>query len=267
MFDSTKRYFRSRFGRDRKFYGIIREMLGIVPDNIEIYKLALIHRSASVVLPDGTAANNERLEFLGDAVLEAIVSDFLFMEYDAEPEGFLTQMRSRIVSRTSLDEVARAIGMDRHIIANFNGVYSHKHLMGNALEALIGAMYLDRGFDFANRVVIDNILRMHIDLRNMAMTESDFKSRLIEWCQKSKREIRFQTSHDRESTQQHPKFVSTIIIDGIELGRGCGLSKKEAEQKASFSVTQVVGDEIGDYFLETIDTSVERISGKNGKTD
>lgn len=267
MLHFIKRHIMARFGRNRDFYRVIRQTLGIVPDNIELYKLAFIHRSASISLPDGRAANNERLEFLGDAVLEAIVSEFLFIDYREEPEGFLTQMRSRIVSRVSLDEVAREIGLDRLIVANFNGSYSHKHLPGNVLEALIGAIYLDKGYNYTNRIVINNVLRKHVDLEDMALTESDFKSRLIEWCQKSKREIRFETSHDCESTLQHPRFRSTIVIDGIELGHGSGSSKKEAEQKAAYAVTQIVSDEIGDYFLDTIDTSVEEYARQNGKAD
>ncbi len=186
MFDAIKRIFRKRFGKDREFYAVIDRLLGITPDNIELYKLALIHRSASVTLPDGAPANNERLEFLGDAVLETIVSDFLFIEYPEQTEGFLTQMRSRIVSRASLDEISSKMGIDKYIVANFNGTYSHKHLNGNAFEALVGAIYLDKGYDFANRFVINDVLRRYVDLGDITSTEVDFKSRLIEWCQKSK---------------------------------------------------------------------------------
>lgn len=250
---------------DRKYHDLIRSMLGIRPGNIDVYKLALIHKSASVVLPDGTHANNERLEFLGDAVLETIVSEFLFLEYTDQTEGFLTQMRSRVVSRSSLDEIAGLIGLGDHIIANFNGTYSHKHLSGNALEALIGAIYLDKGYEFTNRFVIEDILKKYIDLDEIVFNDSDFKSRLIEWCQKSKREIRFHTVHAEKSTMQHPLFVSGIIIDGINMGQGMGSSKKEAEQKASYIVTQIVSDEVGDFFLDSIDSTMEE--WQDGETD
>lgn len=266
MFDFIKREYRRRFGEDREFYDVIRGLIGITPDNIELYKLALIHRSASVTLPDGTPANNERLEFLGDAVLEAVVSDFLFIEYPEETEGFLTQMRSRIVSRASLDDISSRMEIDKHIVANFNCTYSHKHLSGNALEALIGAIYLDKGYDFANRVVINDILRVYVDVGDITRTETDFKSRLIEWCQKSKRSIRFNTAIEEGATLQNPTFLSKIIIDGIELGHGSGTSKKEAEQKAAWAVTQIVGnDDIGDYFMDTIDMSLEEYNAGNGK--
>lgn len=257
MFRKTKRYFRSHFGKNKKFYSVIRELLGIIPDNIEIYKLALIHRSASVTMPDGTSANNERLEFLGDAILEAIVSDFLFVEYPDQTEGFLTRFRSRIVSRSTLDDIACGIGINDAIIANFNGAYSNKHLSGNALEALIGAIYLDKGYDFANRFVISFMLKNHIDFNATIETDRDFKSRLIEWCQKSKRTIHFRTVHDVDSTVQHPTFISTIVIDGIDMGHGTGGSKKEAEQIASYAVSLIVSDEISDYFLETLDSTLE----------
>lgn len=268
MFDCIKRQIRKRFGRDREFYAIVDDLLDITPDNIELYKLALIHRSASVMLPDGSPANNERLEFLGDAVLETIVSDFLFIEYPEQTEGFLTQMRSRIVSRASLDNISSEMGIDRYIVANFSGAYSHKHLNGNAFEAIIGAVYLDKGYDFTNRFVIDGVLRRYVDMSDIAETEVDFKSRLIEWCQKSKRSIHFNTATDGESSMRNPRFLSKIVIDGIELGHGTGSSKKEAEQKASWAVTQIVGnDEIGDFFMDTIDTSFEQYTAGNGTTD
>lgn len=268
MFDCIKRRFWGRFGKDREFYRTLRELLGVTPDNIDLYKLALIHRSASVMLPDGSAANNERLEFLGDAVLEAIVSDFLFIEYPEHTEGFLTQMRSRIVSRASLDDISMRMGIDNHIVANFNGNNNHKHLSGNALEALIGAFYLDKGYDFTNRFVINGILRGHVDLGDITQTETDFKSRLIEWCQKSKRSIHFRTVSDGDSTSCNPRFLSKIIIDGIELGHGAGTSKKEAEQKAAWAVTQIVGnDEIGDFFMDTIDMSLEKYNEGNGRVN
>ena len=179
MFDYLKRTCRKHFGKDREFYAVVHNLLGITPDNIDLYKLALIHRSASVMLPDGNPANNERLEFLGDAVLETIVSDFLFIEYPEQTEGFLTQMRSRIVSRASLDDISSRMGIDKYIVANFNGTYSHKHLNGNAFEALVGAVYLDKGYDFANRFVINGVLRRYVDLSDITTTEVDFKSRLI----------------------------------------------------------------------------------------
>ena len=257
MFNWITREFRRVFGKD-PYYRTIRSLLGFTPDNAELYKVAFIHRSASVVLPNGSAVNNERLEFLGDAVLEAIVSDYLFIAYPEHTEGFLTQIRSRIVSRASLDDIARRMGFEAHIVANFPDPAMYRHLYGNALEAIVGAMYLDKGYEFTNRFVIDRVLRHYVDMEDLSHTETDFKSRLIEWCQKSKRTIRFQTTQDSEATRQ-PQFLSKVIIDGIELGHGRGGSKKEAEQKAAWAVSQIVGNaDIGDYFMETVDMTLER---------
>ncbi len=258
MLNWITREFRRVFGKD-PYYRTIRSLLGFTPDNAELYKVAFIHRSASVVLPDGNAVNNERLEFLGDAVLEAIVSDYLFIEYPEHTEGFLTQIRSRIVSRASLDDIALRMGFEHHVVAHFpDQGAANKHLYGNALEAIVGAMYLDKGYDFTNRFVIDRVLRCYVDMEDLSHTETDFKSRLIEWCQKSKRTIRFQTAADGEADRQ-PQFLSKVIIDGIELGHGRGGSKKEAEQKAAWAVSQIVGnDDIGDYFMETVDMTLER---------
>lgn len=268
MFDYIKRQYRRLFSEDKEFYGDIKELLGIVPDNIELYKLAMIHRSASVILPDGTQANNERLEFLGDAVLEAIASDFLFIEYPEHTEGYLSQMRSRIVNRASLDNISSLMGIDNHIIANMTNSSAYKHLKGNALEAIIGAIYLDKGYDFTNRFVINDIFRQHVDLNDITQTDTDYKSRLIEWCQKSKRSINFSTGAEASSSTHSPKFRSKIIIDGIELGHGDGTSKKEAEQKASWAVTQILGnDEIGDFFMDTIDDTLERYNAQDGKVN
>ena len=235
MFDYLKRTCRKHFGKDREFYVVVHNLLGITPDNIDLYKLALIHRSASVMLPDGNPANNERLEFLGDAVLETIVSDFLFIEYPEQTEGFLTQMRSRIVSRASLDDISSRMGIDKYIVANFNGTYSHKHLNGNAFEALVGAVYLDKGYDFTNRLIINHLLNRYIDLVDMTEQETDFKSRLIEWSQKNKRALSFDTVPSPLYTQKIPHFHTSVSIDGQPTGTGEGHSKKSSEQKAALS--------------------------------
>ena len=154
MFDFILRPLRRNFGRDKAYYRIIDDMFGFIPNNIELYKLALIHKSASLVLADGRQINNERLEFLGDAVIEAVTSDYLYIEFPDRQEGFLTQLRSKIVSRQSLNTIARTIGLDRYVIANPTGSTNQKHIYGDAFEAMIGAIYLDQGYEFANRLLI-----------------------------------------------------------------------------------------------------------------
>ena len=245
---------RKRLGADSIYYRMLDDIFGIYPNNIELYKLALIHRSASLHA-DGHTINNERLEFLGDAVLEGVVSDYLFIEFPDGDEGFLTKMRSKLVSRTSLNALAVSIGLDKYIHSNFSIGYANKHIHGDAMEAMIGAIYLDKGYNFTNRLLINHIFRHHLDLRELTLTETDYKSRLIEWCQKSRRAIAFRTGFAENSTSHHPVFQSTVFIDGDEVGYGLGDSKKEAEQWASYSVSQALSDEVGDFLLHSMDVS------------
>ncbi|MFR9502933.1 MAG: ribonuclease III [Rikenellaceae bacterium] len=231
-------------------------MFGFAPHNIDLYKLALIHKSASLVLDDGTQINNERLEYLGDAVIESVTSDYLYIQYPSDNEGFLTQLRSKIVSRQSLNKLAKSIGLDRHIISNANGSFSQKHIFGDAFEALIGAIYLDMGYNFVNRLLINNIYYKFLDIDELLHSETDYKSRLIEWSQKEHLAIEFCTRNDKESTSLHPLFYSTVKIGGVEVGHGVGESKKEAEQRAAYSVSQGVSDEVSDLLLDKIDKIV-----------
>lgn len=256
MFDFLKKPFRKRFGRDRHYYRILDGIFGIYPNNIELYKLALIHRSASQFLDDGMPINNERLEFLGDAVLETIISDHMFVEFPEGNEGFLTQMRSKAVSRVTLNDLCVKIGLAQHIRSNSGGSFVQKHLYGDALEAMIGAMYLDKGYNFTNRLVI-GIFSRYLSFDQMTTTETDFKSRLIEWCQKSKHTINFVTSFGEGSTSQHPVFRSAAVIDDMEVGYGIGASKKEAEQRAAYSVSQALDDATGDNILDMVDKSLD----------
>lgn len=232
---------------------MLDDVLGIYPGNVELYKLALIHRSASVHIPGSPPVNNERLEFLGDAVLESIVSDYLFIEFPDADEGFLTQIRSRIVSRQALNELSAKLGLSQHVVSSAGSGFIKKHIFGDALEAMIGAVYLDKGYDFTNRLVINDIIRKHLDLEDTTATETDFKSRLIEWCHKNKHTVRFQTRYDATSTMQSPVFRSAAMIDEMEIAFGIGPSKKEAEQKASYAASQVMSDDNGYMFLEWVD--------------
>ena len=152
MIDFLLRPFRRNFGRDKEYYREIDDIFGFIPNNIELYKLALIHKSASFVLDDGTQMNNERLEYLGDAVIEAVTSDYLYIEFPDQAEGFLTQLRSKIVSRQSLSALALKLGLDRLLVAHSGATISQKHIYGDAFEAMIGAIYLDQGYNFVNRL-------------------------------------------------------------------------------------------------------------------
>ncbi len=263
LWDPIMRVWHLTFSREKKLYRIFRRMFGVTPDNLELYKLALVHRSASVRLPDGRMVNNERLEFLGDAVLETVVSDFLFIEYPEYTEGLLTQLRSKIVSRQSVNAIAVSLGLDHMVVSHSGGSFAQKHIYGNALEAMIGALYLDKGYNRINRILINDILRRKLDVDDISHTETDFKSRLIEWCQKSKRQIHFATTQCSGSSPSHPEFESRLMIDGVEMGHGRGGSKKEAEQNAAYLVWHVVEDDkVGDYLLEYVD-KIDRKQGGN----
>jgi len=238
------------WGPDREYYRAFRRIFGTTPDNIDLYKLALVHRSASVRV-EGENINNERLEFLGDAVLETIISDYLFIEFPHESEGFLTKTRAKIVSRQSLNALAVKLGLDKMVIYNATGNFAQKHLFGDCFEALMGALYLDKGYNKVNRIVINDLLSRHIDLEDLSQVENDHKSRLIEWCQKSKRTIRFNTEVDGEHPS--PAFISRVLIDDMRIGVGNGSTKKEAEQNAAQNAWVLLGDEMGDYILDRYD--------------
>lgn len=239
------------WGADREYYRAFKKMFGHTPDNIELYKLALVHRSASVKVSGGESINNERLEYLGDAVLESIVSDYLFIEYPHEAEGFLTKTRSKIVSRQSLNALAVKLGIDSMVIYNPTGNFAQKHLFGDCFEALVGALYLDKGYDVVNRIIINRLLPEYLDLEDLSSAENDYKSRLIEWCQKSKRTIEFHTEPDGENKQ--PAFVSRVLVDDLKVGSGRGTTKKEAEQMAAQTAVTLLSDDMGDYILDRYD--------------
>jgi ribonuclease-3 len=230
------RPFKLRFGANKEYYQAINNVFGICPDNIELYKLALIHRSASITLEDGRTMNNERLEFLGDAVLESIVSDYLFIEFPDKSEGFLTKLRSKIVSRSTLNSISTEIGLNRYVVLQHNVAHHQKHLYGDAFEAMIGAIYLDKGYNFINRLIINKILKGFFNLDELIQTETDFKSRVIEWDQKCHKQIRFETEPAENYSENMPVFRSSIIINNREAGCGSGSSKKEAEQAAAKAV-------------------------------
>jgi ribonuclease-3 len=253
VFDFLLRPFKRRFGADCHYYALIDDLFGFLPHNIELYKLALVHKSASVKLDDGSLINNERLEYLGDAVIEAVTSDYLFIEFPDRDEGFLTQLRSKIVSRQSLNHLAEQLGLDKHLISNYVPGVTQKHIYGDAFEAMMGAIYLDQGYDVVNRLLINRIYYNLLDLESLTVEETDFKSRLIEWCQKNRYPIAFRTEHDKSYLPNHPVFYTTILINGMEVGHGAGESKKAAEQHAALSVAGYMTDEQCATLLDKVD--------------
>ncbi|MDE6622930.1 MAG: ribonuclease III [Alistipes sp.] len=247
---------RRNFGKDKAYYRIVDDLFGFVPHNIELYKLALIHKSASLSLEDGRSINNERLEYLGDAVIECVTSDYLFIEYPERDEGFMTQLRSKIVSRQSLNALAVRLGLDAHLISNGGAAIAQKHIYGDAFEAMMGAIYLDQGYEFVNRLLINEIYYKYLDIEELTRSETDFKSRLIEWCQKNRHRIEFRTSGGNSGAAGHPFFNCTVVIDDMVVGHGAGESKKEAEQRSAFSVANTMSDEQCASLLDRVDRMI-----------
>lgn len=221
------------FRKDRNYYHNLIRILGFFPRHVSLYRTAFTHKSASIVLKDGTRMNNERLEYLGDAVLGAIVAEYIYMEFDHSDEGFMTKLRSRIVKRKNLDSTAIKMGIPMMISSHPKPANTSKHLYGNALEALIGAIYLDRGYSKASWFFKHQMVNRHIDMVAMVKRDSDYKSQLIEWAQKEKQEVLFNTIEDKDPNTKSPVFKSELIIAGSSRGFGHGGSKKEAEQQAA----------------------------------
>ncbi len=266
MIDFLLRPLRRHVGRDKEYYRMVDDIFGFIPNNIELYKLALIHKSASLILDDGTQINNERLEFLGDAIIEAVTSDYIFIEFPQCQEGFMTQLRSKIVSRQSLNDISHKIGLADCVISSASNHITQKHIYGDAFEAMIGAIYLDQGYEFVNRLLINNIFYKYVDMETLTAEETDFKSRLIEWTQKSHHDIQFRTDSIRHN--HTGGFRSTVFIDGIEVGHGIGSTKKEAEQQASHSVSMLpINDETSANLLDKIDKLSRTKQAKNEHPD
>lgn len=227
--------------RNGKFYGLSISQLGFVPNNKSLYKLALLHKSASQVSPKGVVLNYERLEFLGDAVLGAIVAELLYKFFPNKDEGFLTRVRSKVVSRESLNDLAIHIGLDKAVIAK-SDISHNKHIYGDVFEAFIGAMFLDQGFGQTKRFIEKFIFPNFFNIKDLVTVDTNYKSRLIEWGQKVKADVQFVT---QERSRRRNRFYCVITINGEEKGKGEGTSKKEAEQNAARTVIRILQEEAG----------------------
>lgn len=217
----------------KEFYLFLKRLIGFYPQTLSYYDTAFTHRSTSRLNTQGQAVNNERLEYLGDAILGAVIADFLYNRFPMEDEGFLTKMRSKLVNRAILTSLTHEMGLNRFIDANTNNAVEKSHIYGDALEALIGAIYLDKGYLAAKFFITKRILSRYIDLHQLEQLDLNFKSRLIEWSQKGKRDVKFDTVEEYPDNGRHPRFVSKVEADGKVVGRGTGSSKKEAQQNAA----------------------------------
>jgi ribonuclease-3 len=194
--------------------------------------LALRHKSATVQKINGLKLNNERLEYLGDAVLSAIVADYLFRRFPYKNEGFLTEMRSKLVSRSTLNRLSKKLGLEKMVVSDADQNYKSRSAGGDAFEAFIGAMYLDRGYYFARRIVINRIIRIHFDLEALISEELSYKSRIIEWAQKEKKDIDFKVLEEI-GEKQEKQFRVAVIVDGSPIAESIDYSIKGAEKIAA----------------------------------
>ena len=220
------------FRKEKEPYFRFYRILGFYPRNIEIYKQALLHKSSSVKT-QGRLINNERLEFLGDAILDAIVADIVYKKFEGKREGFLTNTRSKIVQRETLNNIAINIGLDKLIKYSSKQSSHNSYMSGNAFEALIGAIYLDRGYRACKKFMEERIIGQYINLDKISRKEVNFKSKLIEWSQKNKFEIEFRLIGQTLDDNQNPVFETQIIVENIPGGTGKGYSKKESQQEAA----------------------------------
>lgn len=222
------------FSPDKKLHESLNNILGFYPTNISLYKLAFRHSSASQLIKKGVRDSNERLEFLGDSVIGTVVADYLFKKFPFKDEGFLTKMRSKMVSRQQHNQLAVKLGLNNFIEVNNDrhGNNKSSSINGDAYEALIGAIYLDKGYRFAQQFILTRIVNVHIDMDEVETKEVDFKSKLIEWAQKEKKEFRFETVIDG-AVSDDKLYSIQIVVDNEAIGKAQHFSKKRAEQLVS----------------------------------
>ena len=221
------------FHKDRESYLCFYRILGFYPHNIHLYHQALLHKSTSLRSEKGRPINNERLEFLGDAILDAIVGDIVYKHFEGKKEGFLTNTRSKIVQRETLNKLAVEIGLDKLIKYSARSSSHNSYMYGNAFEAFIGAIYLDQGYERCKRFLEERIIHPYIDLDKLSRKEVNFKSKLIEWSQKNKIEVSFELIEQFFDKESNPVFQTEVRIEGLAGGNGTGYSKKESQQNAA----------------------------------
>ena len=240
------------FRKDKELYLALEEIIGFLPHNISYYKLALMHKSighrgpiepvkdskkgkskkGKGDQPKGKKLNNERLEFLGDAILDAVVGDIVYSHFPGKPEGFLTNTRSKLVQRETLGKLAQEVGLSRLILSSGRSASHNSYMGGNAFEALVGAMYLDRGYDACMKFMQKRILGRYINIDKMAYKEVNFKSKLIEWTQKNRIQMTFRLEDQSKDQNGSPTFKYTVVLETIDGETGIGFSKKESQQHA-----------------------------------
>lgn len=221
------------FRKEKELFSSLRNIIGFYPRNIEFYKLALMHKSVSKRNEKGKPLNNERLEFLGDAVLDAVVGDIVFRHFEGKREGFLTNTRSKLVQRDTLNRLAQEMGIEQLVKSSTPNKAHNSYMGGNAFEALVGAIYLDRGYNACMRFMQKRILAQLINIDKVAYKEVNFKSKLIEWSQKNRVHLDFKLVEQHKDDKGSPMFAYCATLEGIEGATGKGYSKKESHQQSA----------------------------------
>ena len=226
-------YIKLPFRKDKELYFSIQRIVGFYPHRIDYFKQALMHKSIGKRNAKGRPVNNERLEFLGDAILDAVVGDIVYRHFEGKREGFLTNTRSKIVQRETLNRLAREMGVNELIVSSGHSSSHNSYVGGNAFEALIGAIYLDRGYDACMRFMEKRVLNELINIDKVAYKEVNFKSKLLEWSQKNRVKLEFKLLEQKSDEKGSPVFTYQVVIEGVEGESGTGYSKKESQQQAS----------------------------------
>jgi ribonuclease-3 len=224
---------------DKQLVAAIQNIAGFSPKNLELYRLATMHSSIARENGTGFKESNERLEYLGDAVLGAAVADFLFKKFPYKDEGFLTEIRSRIVNRESLNLLARKIGINKIVQFDSKNSQLQQVILGNTLEAIVGAVYLDKGYIRCKKFVVTKLVMPNYDINELINSNSNYKSKLIEWGQREGKEVRFEIVNIKK-TKMHKEFTAQVFVNNEGAGTGHGNSKKKAEQDAAFKTCELL---------------------------
>jgi len=226
---------------EKQLKNAIKNIFGFNPGNIFLYHLAFLHKSATQETINGVKVNNERLEFLGDAILDAVAADYLFKTFPTRDEGFLTEMRSKLVSRVTLNKLSRKMGIDNLIQLDTSSTGTLRSFMGDAFEALVGAMYLDKGYDFTKKILLERIIQHYFDIDELVTQEVNFKSRIIEWAQKEHKQVQFLVIEETGSGYKK-QYIVELMMDDSPLSQGQDFSIKGAEQIAAEKAWQKINN-------------------------
>ncbi|MCB0584018.1 MAG: ribonuclease III [Phaeodactylibacter sp.] len=232
------RIYNFHFSKDKEFARRLRQLIGFTPANMAIFRLAFSHKSTSSEKAYAIQ-NNERLEYLGDAVLGTIVAEYLFKKYPNSNEGFLTKMRSKIVKRKSLNKIGDKMGLDM-LLSEYNQTRLSRSMLGNAVEALVGAVYLEKGYSGTKHFVVNKVLRNYVDVHELESFDDNYKSQLLEWCQKNGQTVSYKLLA-RYKFEKRDRFKVAVMVNGKKMATADDFNKKSAEQTASEKAMVALG--------------------------